>query len=197
MISHHLDTVHNHCSQGEDAGCDQYFLNDWAVSNSSKLLLVNLIQWITSILSRFLIHYNMLHFNGNCDYKSKSWCRGKEYCWVWTDKALVTTFVRASTGDLRVDFNKKYCKTCNCILRFGCWTITTVSLQDLKTYAALALHIRNPGKITVRFELHEWRKEILLDPLVTRSLTASRMCWPSTYQLNAQYIYVLLTSSVH
>lgn len=25
---------------------------------------------------------------------------------MWTDKALVTTFVRASTGDLRVDFNK-------------------------------------------------------------------------------------------
>lgn len=25
---------------------------------------------------------------------------------MWTDKALVTNFVRASTGDLRVDFNK-------------------------------------------------------------------------------------------
>lgn len=66
--------------------------------------------------------------------------------------------VRASTGGLQADFNKHLAIQANASYDFGrtyasvsingvCWTcttITTVSLRDLQTYAALALHSRNP-----------------------------------------------------
>lgn len=50
----------------------------------------------------------------------------------------------------------------------GCWTcttITTVSLRDVKTHAALVLH----SKITVRFQLHEGRNEISIFHCVIRT----------------------------
>lgn len=51
--------------------------------------------------------------------------------------------------------------------------------------------------ITVRFDLHEWRKEISLVLCFKRTLTASRWCSLSTYKLNAQWTHSKLTSYLH
>lgn len=51
--------------------------------------------------------------------------------------------------------------------------------------------------MALKFDLHEWLKEISLVSFVTRTLTAGRLCPPSTYKLNAEETYFTLTSSVH
>lgn len=66
--------------------------------------------------------------------------------------------VRASTGGLGADFNEILARHASASYKFGKtyafrkhaqWLLdmhnnTTVSLRDLNTYAALALHSRNP-----------------------------------------------------
>lgn len=96
--------IHKLYSHGEDADCDQYFLNDWAVGNSSKSLGLNLTSepskkltelflwtclfilekyfrrnnFIITLISSLLIsmHVYMLHFIDNCA-TSKSLSGGK------------------------------------------------------------------------------------------------------------------------
>lgn len=95
----------------------------------------------------------------------------------------------------------KICKTRKCILQF--WK--DVHLPWARTVAVghaeqsprfpceiwkRTLHLRftqGTRKITVRFDLRELWKGILLNPCVTRS----------TYKWNVQYTYVILTSCVH
>lgn len=62
----------------------------------------------------------------------------------------------------------------------GCWTCTTNTRPENVNCTCTSLNV------ALRFELHIWRKDISIVPCGIRLLTASRLCSPSTYILNAK-----------